>query len=50
MKAMADYQRVPQTPCIQNMVKRWAFVATVTKFRLRNMKLAVQVSSELIKN
>ena len=47
---MADYQRVPQTPCIENMVQQWAFVAAVRKFRLHNIKLPVQVSSELIQN
>lgn len=48
MKAMADYQCVPQTPCIEKMVQQWDVVTTVMKFRLRNMKLPGQISSYLI--
>ena len=45
VKAMADYQCVPQSPCIENVLQLWAFVTTVTKFRLRNIKLLGHVSS-----
>ena len=40
IKAMTDFQCVPQTPCVENMLQ-----PTVTKFRLRNVKLLGKVSS-----